>query len=263
MNVQLRIAGENALMVYFSGETYPREATALAMQHQQQMTNGQAAWVGAVRQGTQIIERTLGDDLIDLIPSYASILVLFDAANLSHAKVMRALRAAFSHAQTNSVEAIAEQTSVGESMLGETNNTVVTLPVLYSQEVGADLADVANATGLSIADVIDRHSAPTYQVAAIGFAPGFAYLADLDERLALPRLATPRAQVARGSVAIAERQTAVYPAQSPGGWHVIGRCPTPLFVPCREPPMPVRVGDSVRFESIAREQFLALGGELD
>ena len=97
---------------------------------------------------------------------------------------------------------------------------------------------------------------------AVGFAPGFAYLGEVDERIAASRLATPRQQVPRGSVAIADRQTAVYPAQSPGGWNLIGVCPQRMFDPNLIPSMPVQVGDRVRFDAIDKQTFLALGGEL-
>ena len=85
---------------------------------------------------------------------------------------------------------------------------------------------------------------------------------EVDERIAAPRLATPRQKVPRGAVAIADRQTAVYPAVSPGGWNLIGRCPVRMFDPDAEPTMPVTVGDRVRFEPITRERYLALGGDL-
>ena len=96
---------------------------------------------------------------------------------------------------------------------------------------------------------------------AIGFAPGFAYLGEVDERIATPRLATPRQNVPAGAVGIADRQTAVYPAQSPGGWNLIGRCPLQMFAPHSAEPMPVRVGDRVRFEAIDRATYLKRGGE--
>ena len=106
------------------------------------------------------------------------------------------------------------------------------------------------------------HSNQSYQVYAIGFAPGFAYLGEVDPLLQMPRLSTPRAKVPRGAVAIADRQTAVYPAQSPGGWNLIGLCPTPMFTPDASPVMPVAVGDEVRFVAIDEAEFLRLGGEL-
>jgi KipI family sensor histidine kinase inhibitor len=136
------------------------------------------------------------------------------------------------------------------------------LPVYYDVEAGADLSDLAEASGLSVDQVIEIHSSTPYRVYAIGFAPGFAYLGQVDERIARPRLATPRLRVPKGSVAIADRQTAVYPDTSPGGWNLIGRCPVEMFNPASDPIMPVSVGDRVTFEPVDRARFLALGGDL-
>ncbi|MCJ1884884.1 5-oxoprolinase subunit PxpB [Pseudomonas sp. LA21] len=126
---------------------------------------------------------------------------------------------------------------------------------------GEDLAEIARLCGLAPAEVIDLHAGHDYRVGAIGFAPGFAYLGELDERLALPRRATPRTRVPAGSLAIAERQTAVYPQASPGGWHLIGRTAQRLFDPHQEPPCPLAVGDRVRFVPIDEAAFRAAGGE--
>ena len=139
---------------------------------------------------------------------------------------------------------------------------LVTLPVYYSEESGPDLSVIAERANISIDEVIDIHLQSEYRVYAIGFAPGFAYLGEVDERIAAPRLSTPRQKVPRGAVAIADRQTAVYPAQSPGGWNLIGLCPTRMFNPELQPSMPVQVGDRVSFRSIQRQEFLELGGEL-
>ncbi len=117
------------------------------------------------------------------------------------------------------------------------------LRVIYD---GADLDDVASAASLSVADVIARHQAPTYVVDTMGFAPGFAYLDGLDPALELPRRATPRQRVPAGSVAIAGRQSAVYPSDSPGGWHLLGRVIGVRMVD--EAGMPLLdLGDRVRF----------------
>ena len=99
-------------------------------------------------------------------------------------------------------------------------------------------------------------------VGAIGFAPGFAYLGELDARLALPRRATPRVAVPAGSLAIAERQTAIYPQASPGGWHLLGLCPWAFFDVRRTPPCPLVLGDRVRFVAIDQHTYLAEGGAL-
>jgi KipI family sensor histidine kinase inhibitor len=138
----------------------------------------------------------------------------------------------------------------------------VTLPVFYSPEVGPDLLSLAKAKNLSPDDVIRLHHEREYRVYAIGFAPGFAYLGQVSERLATARLATPRAKVPRGAVGIADQQTAVYPSESPGGWNLIGRCPVRMFDPNALDALKVSVGDRVRFEPINRETFLELGGEL-
>ena len=133
------------------------------------------------------------------------------------------------------------------------------IPILYD---GEDLEEVARACRLSVAQVIALHAAVEYRVGAIGFTPGFAYLGELDPRLALPRRSTPRTAVPAGSLAIAERQTAIYPQCSPGGWHLIGRCPWRLFDLERTPPSPLVLADRVRFRPIDEHDFMAEGGTL-
>jgi KipI family sensor histidine kinase inhibitor len=120
----------------------------------------------------------------------------------------------------------------------------VDVPVRYD---GADLADVAAATGLTITEVVARHAAPTYRVAFCGFSPGFAYLEGLDAALHLPRRATPRTRVPPGSVAIAAGYTAVYPAASPGGWHLLGTTAMAVWDARRSPPALLAPGTLVRF----------------
>jgi KipI family sensor histidine kinase inhibitor len=173
-------------------------------------------------------------------------LIIYDPLQTDHLSVSHRVRAALQSLQAADMDA---------------GRTVI-LPVYYAPESGEDLEALAANAGLSIEEVIALHSGSEYRVYAIGFAPGFAYLGQVDERIAAPRLATPRQKVPRGAVAIADRQTAVYPATSPGGWNLIGRCPTRMFDPDASPTMPVNVGDRVRFEPINREQFLTLGGEL-
>lgn len=225
--MELHPAGENALILYLGHETSPEVAAR-------------------VHAACTAIESALGQDLIDLVPSYASVLVIYNPLQTDHLSVGHRLRIA-----------LAELSAAP----GSEGNTV-SLPVYYHTEVGADLEALAERSSLSVEDVIALHSSTEYRVYAIGFAPGFAYLGQVDQRIAAPRLATPRQKVPRGSVAIADRQTAVYPAVSPGGWNLIGRCPTRMFDPQATPVMPVTVGDKVRFEPISRARYLALGGEL-
>lgn len=225
--MKIHVAGENALIVYFGEKTNPQVAAK-------------------VQHTAKQLPSLLGQQLIDLVPSYASLLVVFDALTTDHLQVRKAIHKA------------SEQSSNSPTTIGKR----LTLPVYYSQESGPDLTALAKRAKLSIEEVIHLHQAQEYSVYAIGFAPGFAYLGQVDERIAAPRLSTPRTKVPKGAVAIADRQTAVYPAASPGGWNLIGLCPTDMFDPSRTPTMPISMGDRVQFKAIDREEFLSLGGEL-
>ncbi len=225
--MKIEIAGQNAFIVYFAEQT----SAAVAAQIQ--------AVVKRMRE-------TMADVIVDLVPSYASLLVIFDLDRTDH------------FAARNAIAAALEGLEDSEA----TEGRLVTLPVYYAEESGPDLGRIAERGGIGIDDVIAIHQQQEYRVYAIGFAPGFAYLGEVDERIAVPRLDTPRQKVPRGAVAIADRQTAVYPAVSPGGWNLIGLCPTRMFDPVAEPSMPVGVGDRIRFEAIDRSRFLELGGEL-
>ena len=134
---------------------------------------------------------------------------------------------------------------------------LVTLPVLYD---GVDLWEVAERLGLAVTEVIDAHAGRVYDVFAVGFLPGFPYAGYLDGAIAgLPRRGSPRLHVPAGSVAIAGRQTGVYPARSPGGWHLIGRTPLRIVDPeCGH--FPIRAGDRLRFVPIGVDEFEALRG---
>lgn len=219
--------GENAVLVTLAETSSPEVA----------------AQVGATATAAR---RLLGDDLVDLVPSYATLLVIFDPYRCDHGSVRTRLREGLGRLATG----------------GDSGGRTVELPAWYGGEAGPDLARIAEHSGLPEQTIIELHSGASYRVYAIGFAPGFAYLGDVDPRIATPRLSTPRQRVPRGAVAIADRQTAVYPAPSPGGWNLIGLCPLRLFDPQAEPCMPVAMGDQIRFRPIGREEFLDLGGEL-
>ena len=129
------------------------------------------------------------------------------------------------------------------------------------QHVGLSFYTLGQRQGLGIGGVIERHSAHSYQVFALGFAPGFGFMGLVDERLASPRLSTPRKRVAAGSVGIAERQTAAYPVVSPGGWNLIGRTPAQLFDRHRDGYSLMQPGDTVQFEAVSHAEFINLGGD--
>ncbi len=155
----------------------------------------------------QLLQQESPKWLINLQPAYCSLLVTFDVCQIDHGQVEAELRRR---------ESQAAQIPLRESKLVE-------IPVCYGGDFGPDLEDVATSCKLSAEEVIALHSSQTYHAYFLGFAPGFAYLGDLPEFLALPRLSTPRKQVPAGSVAIAARQTAIYPFATPGGWRLLGR----------------------------------------
>jgi inhibitor of KinA len=132
------------------------------------------------------------------------------------------------------------------------------LPVCYGGEFGADLADVAAATGLAPDEVMQRHADTEVSVYMIGFMPGFPFMGDLPPSLSVPRRREPRLRVPAGSVAITGSLTAIYPWQSPGGWQLIGRCPVPLFDAGAALPSLLAPGDTVRFEAVAAPRLAEL-----
>jgi inhibitor of KinA len=127
--------------------------------------------------------------------------------------------------------------------------------VCYGGEFGPDLAEVAALAGATEEEVVALHVAPIYRVYVVGFVPGFPYMASVDARLALPRRTTPRTRVPAGSVAIAAGQTGIYPMETPGGWHLIGRTHVKPYDHTRREPFLFKPGDRVRFRSINRAEF--------
>lgn len=129
------------------------------------------------------------------------------------------------------------------------------LPVCYDLEFGVDLAEVSEKLEMSVTEVIQAHTSNEYTVYGIGFLPGFMYLGGLPSQLEIPRKATPRLKVQKGSVGLASKQTGIYPQESPGGWNIIGNCPVPMFNPKSDDPCFVSVGDKVQFYSIEHAAY--------
>ena len=136
------------------------------------------------------------------------------------------------------------------------------LPVLYGTKHGPDLESVASLTGLSIDAVIDLHVNCTFRAYMLGFLPGYAFLGDTPKPLHLPRRGEPRLRVPAGSVAIAMQLTGIYPWESPGGWHILGNCPVPMFDAQALPPALLRAGDKISFTRIDEPTFNSLKQEL-
>lgn len=137
----------------------------------------------------------------------------------------------------------------------------IDIPVCYGEPYGPDLTEVAEHSGLQPEEVIRIHSSVEYTVYMLGFAPGFPYLGGMDERIAMPRKATPRLRIPAGSVAIAGGQTGIYPLETPGGWNVIGRTPVRLFDWRKDSPTLLKAGDIVCFRPITQAEYLRMEEE--
>ena len=131
----------------------------------------------------------------------------------------------------------------------------IEVPVCYGGDLGPDLADVAAFAGTTEEEVVRLHTAASYRVYIVGFIPGFPYMAAVDPRLALPRRPVPRTHVPAGSVALAAGQTGIYPAETPGGWHIIGRTWVKPYDASRAEPFLFRPGDRVRFHAVTRDAY--------
>ncbi|MFT5082031.1 MAG: KipI family sensor histidine kinase inhibitor [Lentisphaeria bacterium] len=193
------------------------------------------------------LQRRLSHLIVDCVPSYTSLMIVYDCLTIDSSDFLEAAKVAIQEAMAIPLQQL-------------TPAHTFEIPVLYDEEYGPDLALLASEKGLSIGEFITRHSALIYTVCTLGFTPGFAYLGFVDEVLATPRKATPRKKVAAGSVGIADRQTGVYPSDSPGGWNIIGRSPMPMLALDKHGNYncPLSVGDAVKFTPINRQAFISL-----
>ncbi|MFQ3231029.1 5-oxoprolinase subunit PxpB [Reinekea sp.] len=227
--MKLEVASENSVILYITDK--PSRATIRQMHSL-----------------SDLIRLSLTDVLIDLVPSYTSILIHFDPLKTDHRSVGQKIKELLP--------------SLKDHHSHQLTGKLVRLPVYYGEEVALDLERIAQHHKLNPEEVVTAHCQKIYDVYAIGFAPGFAYLGEVEKHIAMARLEAPRASIPAGSVAIADKQTAIYPAATPGGWNIIGRCPSVLFDPDATPSMPYQVGDQVQFMAINRQEFLDLGGTL-
>lgn len=179
--------------------------------------------------------------LIETIPSFRALLVQYDPLLVTRAELESLIRAMLPDLKAAS--------STGRSWQ---------LPVCYDADLAPDLADVAERCRLSGDDVVAKHCRSRFFVYMLGFMPGLAYMGGLDEALHLPRRKEPRVKVPAGSVAIAESMTTIYPWDSPGGWHLIGRTPLRLFDAARREPILLGAGDEVTFRAIPADEYAAM-----
>jgi inhibitor of KinA len=220
---QFQHASDQSLLVYFDQQI---SLTA----HQQ------------VRKLLKLLEQEPVAGIRNLNPAYCSILITFDALQLNHDVLQAALLRYFDRLDAVPLPEGRE----------------LQIPTCYGGVFGPDLKEVAALHGMTPAQAIELHASVSYLVYFLGFLPGFAYLGELPEALATPRLDTPRRTTPPGSVGIAGNQTGVYPFDTPGGWRLIGRTPIAMFRPDRQAMSFLSIGDRVRFAPISSEQFAAL-----
>lgn len=183
--------------------------------------------------------------IIDVVPAFSSLTVLYDVAAL-HTEDVLAFEA---------MVAILE--NIFSSQQSEDGRPAhhFEIPVCYSERFGWDLPQLSREKNISVEDIIETHTSKSYRVYMLGFLPGFAYMGQLDGRIAMARKNVPRAKVFAGAVGIADRQTGIYPVTSPGGWQIIGRTPVSIFDAHAAQPVLFHPGDQVKFFSITEDEF--------
>ena len=185
--------------------------------------------------------------VVDMVPTYRSVLIYYDPRVTNLGELHKRLETLSLGVQESPVE----------------KPRVVEIPMVYGGEYGPDLDSVAEHNGLTPQEVINIHVSTDYLVYMIGFSPGFPYLGGMSENIATPRLKTPRLAIPAGSVGIAERQTGIYPQESPGGWRLIGRTSLRLFDANREPPSLLSAGDYLRFIPINAEAYRTIQQQVE
>ena len=185
------------------------------------------------------LDHRMMDGILELVPGYRSLLVVFDPLEIELERLKRTIDNAVGQLDTSRLPP--PQT--------------VEIPVVYGDEYGPDLEWVAEFHKMTTEEVIQIHTEPLYRVFMIGFMPGFPYLGEVPEALVTPRRETPRTHVPQGSVAIAQKQTGIYPVESPGGWQIIGRTPVGLFDPGQQQPSLLEMGDQVKFYAVSKKDM--------
>jgi KipI family sensor histidine kinase inhibitor len=189
-----------------------------------------------------------GSSIVNVVPAYRTLLVQYDVLEITAEETSYLLHRLLTN--------LSSQTQTEQDKVG----TLHKIPVYYHPEVAEDLLSLCETKALSVEELIQKHTEQTYTVYAIGFKPGFAYLGYVPGVLEVARKKSFRGELAAGSVGIADRQTAIYPSKSPGGWNIIGRSPMPML---DQSHAVLQVGDEVCFYSIGEKQYLLLGGAFD
>lgn len=226
----------------------PAGDRALILEFGQTIERGIVEQIDALDQRIhQSMERGELTGVIETVPTFRSLAILFDPL-LTRPELLQE--------QIAALDGQALQTQSQQSRHWQ-------LPVSYGADSGPDLESVASLCDLTIREVIELHHQTRFRVYMLGFLPGFAFMGDTPPALHLPRRSEPRTRVPAGSVAIANQLTAVYPWQSPGGWHILGHCPIPLFNARLNPPALLRTGDRISFRQIGDDEHQSLQQSLE
>src|SRR5262249_22979083 len=218
-------AGDTALVVEFGDRVEPRlSALVLALARR--------------------LEAAAIFGVVETVPTFRSLMVHYDPLRISNAELKQKLAPLLANLPVS-----------------ERSGRRWRLPACYDASLGLDLAEVAQRTGLSEAEVVERHSGTAFQVYMVGFLPGFAYLGGLPPELELPRRENPRLKVEAGSIAIAMAMSVIYSIESPGGWNILGRTPVRLWDLARNPAALVSAGDQVSFEPVSLAEYDGLAAK--
>lgn len=202
-----------------------------------------------VHRTAALINRTLGEYVREVVPTYRSLLVYFDPLVITRQELSK------------KISSLITVDDCAEAIAGE--KEIIEIPVCYGGEYGPDIGFVARHNGLTVEEVINIHTSTPYQVYMIGFTPGFPYLGGMSEKIAAPRLEKPRTLIPAGSVGIAGSQTGFYPTASPGGWRLIGRTPVKGFDKDSPHPFPFKPGVYLRFVSVSEAEYLEIKARVE
>ncbi len=185
----------------------------------------------------------------EMLPSYRALMICYDPHRISYAELS---------------EKVVELQSLGEKAASSAEAKVVRIiPCCYGGEYGEDLQGMEELTGLSQKEIIDIHAGTDYKIYMLGFLPGFVYLGGMDERIAAPRLESPRVAIPAGSVGIGGKQTGVYPIASPGGWRLIGTTPVKFYDPKAKKPILCNAGEYIRFQPVSKEEYQSIATKIE
>nr|WP_312576831.1 5-oxoprolinase subunit PxpB [Sedimentibacter sp.] len=197
---------------------------------------------GKIRAITVAIEMQGIKGIVELVPTYRSLMIHYDPAKINFNNLVNALKEL--EKNLDSIKLPAPE--------------VIEIPTIYGGDYGPDIENVALHNQISAEEVIKIHTSSEYLIYMLGFTPGFPYLGGMNKKIATPRLSAPRTKIPGGSVGIAGEQTGIYPIDSPGGWQLIGRTPLLLFQPQRENPILLKAGNYISFKSIGEEEYIRI-----